>query len=157
MAKVSCNDDFSMASIYRHGAGWSITKGIWERSGVIKCAGDYNTFKLPEGQYYISSYAGNGFVNVPEEDALKFSVKSNKINYIGDFKITLTEPEDKPPAVLTLAAPTITTFLLIEDIENFGRIEHLVENNSSQAKTYLQTELPSVYEKYSFVRNMADK
>ncbi|PCJ95112.1 MAG: hypothetical protein COA45_12350 [Zetaproteobacteria bacterium] len=140
LAQFTCGDLVNSASIYKTGTGWSKHTGIWNRDAVLRCSNNYNILKLPEGDYYISHFVGMALER--EENALKFSIVRNKINYIGHINLNVRSQGVKQ-------SPGHKTY-------NYN-YNPTVSNQRNLAQTYLENELPELASKYDFSVSIAHK
>ncbi len=95
IANFECGKPLLLAHIYHSGKKLSMwTEPMLENVARMHCNQGYQTMIMPEGSYFISSlvtepYQGKTVKvgNTEEANALKFSVKKGKTNYIGDLQL----------------------------------------------------------------------
>ncbi|PCJ95115.1 MAG: hypothetical protein COA45_12365 [Zetaproteobacteria bacterium] len=148
LTHFSCGETISQASIYEIGKGPDVKNGTKYRAAPLSCRNEFNTLILPEGNYYIGSYLGKGLLNLSDQNAFKFSISANKINYIGHMQ-TLSAGARRKIDENGAFSPRITTTTYL--------ISPSVIDKETIAKEYLNNERPDLLKKYSFSKNIAYK
>ncbi len=139
VAVASCDGAISWMEFYESGKRSTGFTGGFNRSGVIACGKGIGrgksllrTIRVKQGRYFIGSVGQVSTLQIPEAEALAFTIEANKLNYIGDLRAPLVDFE-----------------------ANKSYIDILVDDNEAAAREALQAEYPALWQKYPWSRQLA--
>lgn len=133
-----CDGAISWMEFYESGKQSTGFAGGFNRAGVIACGKGpgrkslLRTIRVRQGRYYIGSVGQVSTLQIPEAEALTFTVEANKLNYIGDLHVPLLDYK-----------------------ANTAFIDILVDDREAAAREALQAEYPALEQKYAWIRQLA--
>jgi len=146
VTKLSCGSGLQIMNVYKSGEkvdhsgfGSFSSTSAGNRVEVLICDDDnYKIMSLPEGQYYLGRFVNSAAaLSISENDAVKFNVTRNKVNYIGDISI-LSDSR--------YSANTLTT-----------TVRNVSVTMNPKMKDILKNDEPMLLNKYAYVEKSATR